>query len=960
MPTILNFEIRPREKGGYILQILQRGNSQILAEAFFDYDLSYMTEFEIKRLEPDAKDPHGRIERLKAFGTKLHEKLFTPDVLKLWHDYKDKSDFLGLCLRLAPAASKLEALPWETLFDGEEFLAAGAKTGLSRLPLDISIQNELPSLPPPLKMLAFMSSPLDLQDEDRLEVEREQEILLQAVNAPAGQGKLRVDFEDEAKLPILENSLESSYQIFHYSGHGISPENGGGLLLEDSQGKKRPTSVIEFLQAFQKGEKDLRLAVISGCQTARTVHAAGFRDLARGLARRKIPAVIAMQFSISDSAGLLLAENLYPRLIDGQMLEVAVSASRRALLHSDAAHIQSDAFAPVLFVSNSRPLQTTVEETTQITAQPAIDFSFHLPLAQLNFGFYGRRKEYRAIRDGLLYQNHRAIIVHGIGGIGKTALISHIASRLRRHFRGVYAFDCSAGTLAPETILLELHRYFERQGIHSLKQLLHQSIPPDQLASYLAHVLNQWSLLIIFDNFEAQLAHNKEGGHVIADENMRIFLMTLIKTTAQASRYLFTTRYLFDVDAKRIGTIQEVPLGDLSRPEALGLMQKLPHISTASFQDKLQAFHTFGGHPYALVTLDRHCGHRALAEVLVDVTNVHAELREFLAIELNYTKLSEHSRELLNRLAAFRKPVGDDAVHWVIGEKVELTPDFLNQIDRKELPEEMRSMSDQELLQFYQKNLPEQRRGDDVDRHISELIAWGLLTPLEDDSQMHALAVHSLVRDFCREKQGGEIWRKRLRDAAAFYINHSKFLRQDDKSTTTVWSEMQAFELLREAGEHEKAANLLMNITPLLDRWGFGRLLESRYRQLMQKVDRATVAGIRHNIGILLQARGDYAAALAEYEKSLKIKEELGNRAGVASSHGQIGKLLSQTNRYPEAFENFLLALVIFTELQSPYTNTVISDLKDLRVTWGSGNFDLVWKEKTGEDVPDRLKNGGD
>jgi CHAT domain-containing protein len=311
MPTILDFQIRPRENGDYILQILQRSNSQLLAEASFDYDLSYMTEFEIKRLEFDAKDPYGRLERLKAFGTKLYRKLFTPNVHKLWQNYKDKSDFLVLCLRLAPEASKLEALPWETLFDGEEFLAAGAKTGLSRLPLDISIQNELPSLPPPFKMLAFMSSPLDLQDENRLQLEREQEILLQAVNAPAGQGKLQVDFEDEAKLPILENSLESSYQIFHYSGHGISPENGGGLLLEDSQGKKRPTSVTEFLQAFQKGEKDLRLAVISGCQTARTFHAAGFRDLARGLARRKIPAVIAMQFSISDSAGLLLKSSVW-------------------------------------------------------------------------------------------------------------------------------------------------------------------------------------------------------------------------------------------------------------------------------------------------------------------------------------------------------------------------------------------------------------------------------------------------------------------------------------------------------------------------------------------------------------------------------------------------------------------------------------------------------------------------
>jgi hypothetical protein len=55
--------------------------------------------------------------------------------------------------------------------------------------------------------------------------------------------------------------------------------------------------------------------VFSGCQTAYTLHIAGFRDLARGLIRRKIPAVIAMQFSISDHGGLRLAEALYPRLV---------------------------------------------------------------------------------------------------------------------------------------------------------------------------------------------------------------------------------------------------------------------------------------------------------------------------------------------------------------------------------------------------------------------------------------------------------------------------------------------------------------------------------------------------------------------------------------------------------------------------------------------------------------------
>ena len=60
-------------------------------------------------------------------------------------------------------------------------------------------------------MLAFIASPLDLEEDNRLQVEREQEILLQATNTLAEHGQLTVDFEDEAKLPILVYSLEGNY-----------------------------------------------------------------------------------------------------------------------------------------------------------------------------------------------------------------------------------------------------------------------------------------------------------------------------------------------------------------------------------------------------------------------------------------------------------------------------------------------------------------------------------------------------------------------------------------------------------------------------------------------------------------------------------------------------------------------------------------------------------------------------
>lgn len=602
-------------------------------------------------------------------------------------------------------------------------------------------------------------------------MEREQEILLEAINDPSGQGRLRADFEEEAKLEILESSLETPYQILHFSGHGIPPAAGGGLLLEDARGNSRPTSVAEVIHSLERGERSLRLVVLSGCQTARTLDIAGLRDMARGLLHRGIPSIVAMQFSISDIGGLKFAEVFYSRIAAGRSVEMAVHAARRALMLSDDSYLKADALASVLLAANGDCLKVTQSAQSPTVNLPKLDTGFYLPLAQLSYGFYGRRSEYRQVRDAILRRNQRAVIVHGIGGIGKTALVSHVATRLRKHFQGVFAFDCTSGTLAPETAMLDLHRYFASQGIDALEQLVFSKLEPTVLANYLGQVLSQWPLLLIFDNFES-LLDRADGGFHIRDHDLRSFIGTLLKTTATGSHFLFTSRYLFDLDNRRVGIIESLHLQDLSRPEALSLMQKLPRLGEASHEEKLEALKTFGGHPYALVTLDRHCQHRALDQALADAKEIHGELREFLAIELNYARLSERARQLLSGLAAFRKSVPHDAVEWVLGEKVPLHPEFLKELKKKN--SDVAELDDTTFAALVQEALPERRQADNLEPPIRELVEWGLLTLSQDNDEETQLSVHALVREFCRHKQTRESWCELVRDAAAYYTNSTK------------------------------------------------------------------------------------------------------------------------------------------------------------------------------------------
>lgn len=929
MLTILDFQITRTAPENFHLEVCERGQSQSLASAEMEYRLDFMAGFELERLDYDRRNPHGRLELLRAYGTRLYEKLFaSPDVRRTWQEYRERSGFLVLCVRIHDDAAGLEALPWETLHDGAEFIAGGATTEITRLPLKVRPQGAIPELNFPLRLFVFASCPPKLPDHERLDVEAELEILLNAINDPVGQGKLEMEWEDEARREILEGSLDGSgYHILHYTGHGVSPRNGGGLLFEDAEGRGKRISPDDFLQSLDKAKGSLRLAVISGCNTARTLYTGSFRDLARSILGRGVPAVVAMQFSLSDAGGLKFAEAFYPELIAGKPLELALNAARRALWLTDDAELKpmlrADSFAPVLLAVNGDCLQATAAaqgQRQQRVIRP-LDPAFYLStLPQLGFGFYGRRREYRLIRDGFVQRNHRAAIVWGVGGIGKTALASHLADRLYHHrkvFSGVYAFDCRGGALSAERILLELHRYFSMQNITYLEQIVHQALPPEMAANFVGQMLTQIPLLVIFDNFE-DLLERAAGKFQIRDENLRAFITTLVKATPSGSRFLFTTRHLFDLGDGRLGDVLALPLNDLSRPEAIYLMQRMPRLGATGSSDKAAVLERFGGHPFSLVTVDKHCQFSPLPEVLDKASRLHTELREYLGIELNCASLTDRSRELLHRLAAFRQPVPVEAAEWVMGEKVSRADEIdriLASLDRDKLPDEWKQRDDAALRAQIEEELPEQRSALNLEGEIRELIEWGLLTPVSEDGAVRSLAVHSLVREFCRDRQAGEPWRERLREAAAFYTNYTRMLSDEQRDLLLVGVEMEAFELLMEAEEHAAAADLLGRNNDLLSRWGFGRILDSRYRRVNNKVSGWQLGMVTNNLALLAHSRGDYQGALQRYEEALQISKGLGDHLHVAKSLINIGVILQERGEFNEAQQYCELSLQIAEEI---------------------------------------------
>ena len=109
MNTTLDFIIKSEKENRFGLEIFNRNSSFGLAGSVFDYDVPFLTDFKISRIVEqkiveqkivEQKDARQQFEDLKAFGSRLYEKLFTREIEKIWREAKEQSDFLCLCLRM--------------------------------------------------------------------------------------------------------------------------------------------------------------------------------------------------------------------------------------------------------------------------------------------------------------------------------------------------------------------------------------------------------------------------------------------------------------------------------------------------------------------------------------------------------------------------------------------------------------------------------------------------------------------------------------------------------------------------------------------------------------------------------------------------------------------------------------------------------------------------------------------
>ena len=94
-------------------------------------------------------------------------------------------------------------------------------------------------------------------------------------------------------------------------------------------------------------ESSLRLVVLNACEGARSSHVDPFSGVAASLVNFDIPAVIGMQFEITDAAAIAFSQSLYTGLARGLPIDTALAPARRAII---GAMLATEFATPVLFL----------------------------------------------------------------------------------------------------------------------------------------------------------------------------------------------------------------------------------------------------------------------------------------------------------------------------------------------------------------------------------------------------------------------------------------------------------------------------------------------------------------------------------------------------------------------------------------------------------------------------------
>lgn len=323
-------------------------------------------------VQSNLGDYQGSPPQIQKIGEDLFKSLFlegsVAEVFKSMLTFSDRGGEglrIWLNFDLDDALAPSCALPWELVYHpapSRGFLSRQSETPILRY-LDVPRPRATLEIGLPLRILAVAASP---DDEAPLRIATEWQQICETLGSIAETKLLENPTVDQVRKELKRGG----WQILHYMGHGgFRQEDAEGFLLFGRHGYSHIVTGTMLAENL-KAARDLRLVFLSTCKGGRLRRERTqnpFLSMAPAILSAGIPAVVAMQFSISDPAARTFAEEFYAQLAEEKQVDVA-AADARMTMYND--HDRSlEWFVPTVFLStrDGRILTLSSRGTRQMT-----------------------------------------------------------------------------------------------------------------------------------------------------------------------------------------------------------------------------------------------------------------------------------------------------------------------------------------------------------------------------------------------------------------------------------------------------------------------------------------------------------------------------------------------------------------------------------------------------------------
>lgn len=772
----------------------------------------------------------------------------------------------------------------------------------------------------------------------------------------------------------------SGYHVLHWSGHG----NHNLLELLSEDGEQDLLTGADLVDLFSDAGGFIpELVFLSACLSGTLVGAGdwvaleaalregeagvrkteperveiepliaeqpGYTGTALALLGAGVPQVVAMRYEVGDAYARDLAGLFYRRLFADDQPKAPASAlavARRELLDRRAAEYgEVDHATPLLFGHSVGPLALPRGRSNALAyrrpqPQPLLSDSRELDRpAEL----VGRGEPLSRLRRCLEEGQPAVVLIQGLAGLGKTALVAEAIHLWHRRFDGVFAFQSKPLPLGLDDVLRRLD---ERLAFHSTAYREQCDEHPNariylpagrplsgearwrQMRENLLEAMRSERLLLVLDNFETHLEKVAGAdGYACADPGWNRLLRQLAEgLPGSGSRLVVTSRHPMSTfvglaEAERVLWLR---LGPLPMAEAMLFLQGDEALRRLAWGDEagrklaLRLLKVSGGHPLILTLLSAQAGDRvALAEILDELeTEGLDRLSEVFAPHLSG---AERERRL-----AYLEDVAIGAVDLLIQRASPAARRLLWVVTLA-----MEPVAAALLQAIWPGTGP----------LLAELTGAGLLT--EEEPAIYGF--HELVRERTEawmaahpEEKGGrteeQVWvAYGERYAVAF-----KALRGAEKEGSmerAVESGRRGISYFVRARTFDRLGSLAGGVvTSTRDPRLLCRLTAELERVVEQVPPGEDRWMLRANLAVALDNAGRSEAAIPFYEQAVAEAEEAGHWSHVGAICQNWANALRDVGRLDDAKSTFLRGAGAKTKAGSAQVNVLGSELEALRV----------------------------